>query len=124
VTQSVTYWFEVTDAEGLLGGEDRRWNLRAVPDTPPTVLLEQPAANTFVTADAAVPLAGLVKDDLAIRAIAVRFTRSDSADTEKRETAPIYRGPNVAVASSSAAGRIRLGPRPAAWAQARRVDRL
>ncbi len=101
VTQSVTYWLEVTDAEGLLGGEDRRWNLRAVPDTPPTVLLEQPAANTFVTADAAVPLAGLVKDDLAIRAIAVRFTRSDSADTEKRETAPIYRGPNVAVASSS-----------------------
>jgi hypothetical protein len=97
----VTYWLEVTDAEGLLGGEDRRWNLRAVPDTPPTVLLEQPAANTFVTADAAVPLAGLVKDDLAIRAIDVRFTRSDSADTEKRETAPIHRGPNVAVASSS-----------------------
>jgi hypothetical protein len=101
VTQSVTYWLEVTDAEGLLGGEDRRWNLHAVPDTPPTVLLEQPAANTFVTADAAVPLAGLVKDDLAIRAIAVRFTRSDSADSEKRETAPIYRGPNVAVASSN-----------------------
>lgn len=99
VTQSVTYWFEVTDAEGLLGGDDRRWNLRAVPDTPPTVVLEQPAANTFVTADAAVPLAGLVKDDLAIRAIGVRFTRSDNADAEKRETAPIYRGPDVAVAS-------------------------
>ncbi len=98
VTQSVTYWFEVTDAEGLRGGDDRRWNLRAVPDTPPTVVLEQPAANTFVTADAAVPLAGLVKDDLAIRAIAVRFSRSDNADAEKRETAPIYRGPDAAVA--------------------------
>ena len=109
VTQSVTYWFEVTDAEGLLGGDDRRWNLRAVPDTPPTVVLEQPAANTFVTADAAVPLAGLVKDDLAIHAIAVRFTRSDSADAEKRETAPIYRGPDAAVAAPRGAAEVGRG---------------
>lgn len=103
VTQSVTYWLEVTDGEGLRGGEDRRWNLRAVPDTPPSVVLEQPAANTFVTADATVPLVGLVKDDLAIRSIAVRFTRSDSATPEHGETTPIYRGPDSPAASSPAA---------------------
>ncbi len=102
VAQSVTYWLEVTDAEGLRGGEDQRWNLRAVPDTPPSVLLEQPAANTFVTADAAVPLVGLVKDDLAIRSIAVRFTRSDSAAPESGETTPIYRGPDSPAPSSPA----------------------
>jgi hypothetical protein len=103
VDHSETYWFEVTDVEGLQGGDDRRWNLRAVPDSPPTVVLDQPAANTFVTADAAVPLAGLVKDDLAIRVIAVRFTRSDAAGVDQQETAEIYRGPAVAPADPSGA---------------------
>jgi len=103
VTQSETYWFEITDAEGLQGGDDRQWNLRAVPDSPPTVVLEQPAANTFVTVDAAVPLAGLVKDDLAIRAIVLRFTRSDAADPERQETTEIYRGPATATVESRGA---------------------
>jgi hypothetical protein len=103
VTQSATYWFEVTDAEGLQGGGDRRWNLWAVPDDPPTVLLEQPATHTFVTADAALPLAGLVKDDLAIHAIGIRFTRSDAADAGQKETVEIYRGPDVATVEADAA---------------------
>ena len=97
-TQSVTYWFEITDVEGLEGGDDRRWSLRAVPDVPPTVALDQPTANSFVTADAAVRLTGLVKDDLAIRTIAVRFARSDAADPDQPETAEIHRGPAVASA--------------------------
>lgn len=110
VRQSATYWFEVTDAEGLQGGDDRRWNLWAVPDAPPTVLLEQPATNTFVTADAAVPLAGLVKDDLAIRAIGIRFLRSDAADAERHETAEVYRGPDVATVQAAAAVEAGSGP--------------
>jgi len=95
-TQSGTYWFEVTDAEGLRGGDDRRWNLRSVPDAPPTVILERPAANTFVTADAALQLAGTVKDDLAIHSIAIRFTRSDNPQADEKQTVEIERGPDTA----------------------------
>lgn len=94
--QSGTYWFEVTDAEGLRGGEDRRWNLRAVPDGPPTVILEQPAANTFVTADAVLSLSGVVKDDLAIHSVSIRFARSDSPKPDERQLEEIVRGPDVA----------------------------
>lgn len=95
-TQSGTYWFEVTDAEGLRGGDDRRWNLRVVPDAPPTVVLEQPAANTSVTADAVLSLSGAVKDDLAIHSISIRFTRSDSPNPDERQTVEIERGPDAA----------------------------
>ena len=95
-TQSGTYWFEVTDAEGLRGDDDQRWNLRVVPDSPPSVVLEQPAANTFVTADAVLPLAAVVKDDLAIRSISIRFTRSDSPSADERQTVDIDRGPDAA----------------------------
>lgn len=95
-TQSGIYWFEVTDTEGLRGGDERRWNLRTVPDAPPTVVLEQPAANTFVTADAVLSVSGVVKDDLAIHSIAIRFARSDSPNTDQRETVDIERGPDAA----------------------------
>ncbi|NLF72238.1 MAG: hypothetical protein GX575_24655 [Candidatus Anammoximicrobium sp.] len=110
-TQSGTYWFEVTDTDGLCGGSDRRWNLRAVPDAPPTVVLERPAANTFVTADAALTLAGAVQDDLAVHAISIRFTRSDSPNADERQTLEIVRGPDAA--PQPAAGLADAGAGPA-----------
>ena len=135
-TQSGTYWFEVTDAEGLRGGDDRRWNLRAVPDAPPTVVLEQPAANTFVTADAALPLVGVVKDDLAIHSISIRFTRSDSPHADEQQTVEIVRGPDAAPRQENGPaevgggpadtrrGGIRVGAVEVERAQAGRVDRF
>lgn len=92
-SDSATYWFEATDPEGLRGGADQRWNLQVIPDSPPSVALDQPAANASVTADAVVPLVGSVKDDLAIRTIAVRFVRNGAADGQEHETITIYRGP-------------------------------
>ncbi len=99
VQQSGTYWFEATDPDGLRSSGDRRWNIRAVEDMPPTVSLEKPGSNTFVTSDAVVPISAFVKDDLAIHAIVLRFTCNDSTKPDQEgaeETVEAYRGPDSA----------------------------
>lgn len=99
IQQSGTYWFEATDPTGLRSRGDRRWNIRAVEDMPPTVSLEKPGANTFVTSDAVVPISAFVKDDLAIHTIVLRFSRNDSAKPDQlgaEECVEAYRGPDSA----------------------------
>jgi hypothetical protein len=71
VERSGTYWFELTDREGMHGGTDARWEIHAVPDRPPTVSIERPGGTIFVTPRAAVPLRVAAKDDLAIHRIAI-----------------------------------------------------
>lgn len=78
---SGTYWFELTDPEGLVSGGDVRWEVQVAKDQPPTVSLERPESNAGVTAEATVPVRALVKDDLALRSITLRFTRSDQPDS-------------------------------------------
>ncbi len=78
VEKSGSYWFDLTDREGLTGGSDDRWEIRAIHDPPPTVTIEQPTANLFVTPRAVVPLRVAAKDNLAIRSMALMFRRSDS----------------------------------------------
>jgi len=92
IKKSGAYWFTFTDAEGFRGGSDDRWEIRAVPDGPPTVTVEEPTANIFVTADAIVPLRVTAKDDLAVRSMAVEFHRSDRAEQPPGEF-PLYTGP-------------------------------
>jgi len=79
VEKSGSYWFELTDREGLGGGRDTRWEIHAIPDAPPSVSIEEPAANLYVTARAEVPLRITAKDDLAIREIALVYTVFNSA---------------------------------------------
>jgi hypothetical protein len=87
VEKSGSYWFDLTDREGLAGGSDDRWEVRAIHDTPPTVTIEQPTANLFVTPRAVVPLRVAAKDNLAIRSMALMFRRSDS---EPEATRPLW----------------------------------
>jgi hypothetical protein len=94
------YWFKVTDPQGLRGRGSRPWNLRVVPDAAPVVTLEKPGPNTFVTATAIVPIQATVKDDLAIRAIVVRYRRGDQAE-DARQSFEVYRGPDQAPSASS-----------------------
>ncbi|MEX0585593.1 MAG: hypothetical protein WD176_03045, partial [Pirellulales bacterium] len=90
------YWIELEDREGLVGGTDDRWDIRAIPDLEPTVTIEDPGTNIFVTPQGEVPLRIAVKDDLAIHTIALHFNRSDQTDVEdfavslykRGETAP------------------------------------
>lgn len=90
--RSGAYWLELTDKDGFSSGERWRYEIRAVEDTAPTVVVEEPAANLFVTAEASVPVRIVAKDDLAIHQVALRYARSDkSADPEAEII--VYQGP-------------------------------
>jgi hypothetical protein len=102
VRESGSYWVEIEDIDGLRGGGDARWEIRAVPDLAPTVSLEEPAANLYVTANAVVPLRVTAKDDLAIHEIALRYTRSDRAG-QGETIVPLYTGPARVKPSTAAA---------------------
>ena len=92
IDESGAYWFGLTDREGLEGGLHERWEILAVPDAPPSVSLEQPAANSFVTTDAVVPLRILVKDDLAIKDLTLVYSRSDRS-AQGEFNLRLYQGP-------------------------------
>ncbi len=77
IERSGAYWFKLTDTEKLTGGTDARWEIHAVPDTAPTVAIEQPTGTVFVTPDAMVPLRVVAKDDQAVARIDLQFSRSD-----------------------------------------------
>ncbi|MGA2031544.1 MAG: hypothetical protein ABSG68_04755 [Thermoguttaceae bacterium] len=92
VDKSGAYWFLLTDEEGLSGGSDNRWEIHAVADAPPSITIEQPAANLFVTPRARVAVRIAAKDDLALRAVAFVYTRSDQPKQDEASTV-LYRGP-------------------------------
>ncbi|MHB8901687.1 MAG: DUF4175 family protein, partial [Thermoguttaceae bacterium] len=93
VGPSTTYWFELTDVERLEGGRTFRWDVHAIPDSPPTVTIQEPAGNVFVTPQATVPLRISVKDDLSVRSIRLVYARDGA---EAAETIPLYRRPEGA----------------------------
>ncbi len=92
IESSGTWRLMLTDATGLEGGNDTRHELQAVPDRPPVVSLDGDQPVTYVSARAIVPLRGVVKDDLAIRGIELRYL--DSARSEEdHQTVSLFRGP-------------------------------
>ncbi len=56
VEKSSAYWLKLIDTNGLEGGSESRWELQAVPQEPPGVVIERPAGTVFVTPRAVVPL--------------------------------------------------------------------
>lgn len=93
VDKSGSYWFQLTDHEGIRGGSEARWDVRAVPDAPPSVLIEHPGANQFVTPVAMVPVVVTAKDDLAIHKVYLEFSRSDRAGQPDAQ-ATLFLGPD------------------------------
>jgi len=93
IEKSGAYWFELTDVEGLTAGSDTGWEIRALPDAPPTVSIEQPIATVFVTPNGVLPLRIAVKDDLAVHRIALRFNRSDRPE-EDESVVLLQQGPD------------------------------
>lgn len=77
------YSIELEDDEGLIGGLEEQWDIRAVPDLEPTVTIEQPGSNVFVTPRGEVAVRVAVKDDLAIHEIALHYRRTDRTDVEE-----------------------------------------
>ncbi len=93
VDHSGSYWILLEDVEGLTGGAEDRWDIRAITDQAPSVAIEQPAANIFVTPQGEVPLKIMAKDDLAIHQVALNYGRSDRTDIEDFSV-PLYAGPD------------------------------
>ena len=77
VEKTCAYWFEFEDLQGLQGGRDLRYEIRAVTDLPPVVTLERPEANLFVTPQAVIPVRVSAKEDIALRDVELVYARSD-----------------------------------------------
>jgi hypothetical protein len=94
VEKSGDYWFELTDSDGLVGGVDDHGEITAVPDLPPSVIIERPTSNLVVTPQAIVSLRIRANDDLALRRVALAMTRSDRPQEPPAEILPPpYQGP-------------------------------
>ncbi len=101
------YRLELTDEDGVAGIVGQ-WNLRVEPDSPPSVSWQQPADDLFVLPRAVVPLAVLVKDNLAIQHVHLTYERSDRSEPERaaHPTEPpilLYRGPEKPAVAGAAA---------------------
>ena len=92
IDKSGSCWFRLTDREGLTGDGGVRWEIRAVPDSPPSVTIEQPTATVYVTPQAVVPVRVVVKDDLAVRRVELVAVRPDQPDAEPWVFL-LYKGP-------------------------------
>jgi hypothetical protein len=80
IDKSGKYWIELTDSDGLVGGSDDRWDVRAIEDQPPRITFERPIGSLYVTAAASVPITLAAHDDLAIERVVLNYLRSDQSD--------------------------------------------
>ncbi len=94
VRQSGNYSIALRDEkeEHFRATTDSRWELEAVTDSAPTISLERPADNTEMTPAAVVPLKLIVKDDLEIARVTLRFTRSDQSEQQQETEIPLFVG--------------------------------
>jgi hypothetical protein len=104
VEKSTSYWFRLADRQGLTSGENDRWEIVVVADSPPSVTIEQPAANLYVTPQAVVPLRIIAKDDLAVHDVTLAFSPRTAAEAvapaentppalSPETIVPLYAGP-------------------------------
>lgn len=92
VTKSDTLWFDLEDEQGFNGGNDTRYQLQVIEDAAPSVTVEKPDTNLFVTSAAEIPLSVVARDDLALHQVELRYLRSDRSD-EGEQIVSLYEGP-------------------------------
>lgn len=108
VERSGGYWIELLDREGFSSGEQTRYEIRAVEDFTPTVSIERPRGNAFVTPAARVPVQVTAKDDLALANVALRFSRSDRSPEDESEIV-VYQGPERAAPPAAGSAKLEGG---------------
>ncbi|HEX4132237.1 MAG TPA: hypothetical protein VHZ24_19560, partial [Pirellulales bacterium] len=101
VEKADAFVLDLADREQFHGGRETRYAVHAIEDRTPTVSLEEPAADIYMTADAVVPAHVLAKDDLAIRSVELRWSRSDHSD-QPDTVFPLYAGPPAIEPSDAA----------------------
>lgn len=112
--RSGSYGLSLTDREGISEGDGERFEIRVVPDGPPSAAIEQPSADLYVTPQALVPMRVTAKDDLAVAAIDLVFQLSES-DAENASPAAVYRGPARAPAQPAFSPASTLPPVDYRW---------
>jgi hypothetical protein len=107
VTRSGQYWFRLEDTEGIVG-DDAAYELRGVPDGPPSVVVESPAQDAEFTANAVVSLVVIAKDDLALQDLSLKFARSDHSE-QSETVVPLHTGPGRPAVQLDGLASSRLG---------------
>ncbi|HTM55609.1 MAG TPA: hypothetical protein VL175_16395 [Pirellulales bacterium] len=101
IEQSGSYAIALEDAQGLVGGLEQRYEIQAIADQAPTVTIEQPLGNVFITPSGQVPLKIVAKDDLEIASLSLRYSNSGSDEVEDASL-PLYQGPEGASGRAAA----------------------
>jgi hypothetical protein len=78
VEKSAGYKFRLIDVDGVEGGGDENWQFRVLADAPPSVVIERPAGDLFVTEKAVVNFRVCARDDLALRNVVLVLSRTDA----------------------------------------------
>ena len=85
IRQSGRWRLRLIDEDGL-EHEAASWEVRAVPDLPPSLMVESPPVLTYATPGAVVPLRVKVKDDLGIQRVDLLAMLTDQAASGSAES--------------------------------------
>ena len=102
VEKSTGYTFRLVDVDGVEGGGDETWQFRVLTDAPPSVVIEQPAADLFVTERAIVNFRVGAAMYMALRQVMLVLSQSD-ARAAKEKTLLLFNGPDKPPLSSASA---------------------
>ncbi|MDR3634404.1 MAG: DUF4175 domain-containing protein [Isosphaeraceae bacterium] len=85
VKESTPFWFDLRDTEGFRSREAVRIDLRAVRDEAPRVVIDEPANDRDVPAQATVPVTFSVDDDFGIQSarLLYKVARGDSEPSQE-----------------------------------------
>ncbi len=93
VEKSTGYTFRLIDVDGVEGGGDESWQFRVLTDAPPSVVIEQPAGDLFVTERAVVNFRVRARDDLALRQVVLVLSPSDAEGDEGKNRFSLHTDP-------------------------------
>lgn len=75
-------WIELVDETGAVTGRDGPLEVKVIDDAPPTIAWDQPGDHTAFTHQAIIPIHAVVKDDVAVRRVELRFAPIGSQAVE------------------------------------------
>lgn len=94
VRTSGRYRIEMTEREDPVDATAPEFEVRAVVDNPPKVILDEPGKHSYVTRNAVLALRGVVEDDLAIASVDLEYWNdAESAEPPRTYSVELYRQP-------------------------------
>lgn len=80
VTNETEYWIDLFDAKGRRGGSSKPHPIHALPDTPPTVVIQAPGQDMRATLTNRIPLRISVSDDYGVKDLKLVFHKLGEAE--------------------------------------------